>query len=389
MIHRCLLPLLLVVPAAASGQDQPADSGETIVVTGTTLEESERALASCLARKCPPKEDIDATLAHAENLFVAGEYKEARRVAQRSIDRNGRHARALPIDVSDLYRAHSRIAAHLGEKDDFVRSTYAARRTLKRGLPEDDVRTLSADFEVAGMYAATHDLDRARQVYREIEEDAAKIGRPDLAGLARVRAAWLSEIGGNRPHARRQLREIAEGSTPGARIARLTAMVLLARLDRLEGDTTSSAALVEELAGAGGSRPVLLHAPRIDLGKRPMDEGGSVTRRLPTDNYEDRWVDVGFWVTPDGRVSDVEVLRNSGPTYWAKPVLRSIAGRTYAPLADPDGSYRVERYTYTSLWTTLTGTRMRVRSPDARVEYLDLTAEPATASSPPASDTRP
>lgn len=60
-------------------------------------------------------------------------------------------------------------------------------------------------------------------------------------------------------------------------------------------------------------------------------------------------------------------------------MLRSIAGRTYAPLADPEGSYRVERYTYTSLWTTLTGTRMRVRSADARMEYLDLTAEPVPA----------
>lgn len=386
MIHRYVLPLLLLAPAAAAAQEQPAHAGEAIIVTGTTLEESARALRDCLARKCPPKQDIDATLAHAENLFVAGEYKEARRVAQRSIDRNGRHAKAIPIDVADLYRAHSRISAHLGEKEDYVRSTYASRRTLKRGLPEGDLRTLSADFEVAGMYAATHDLARARGVYREIEKDAAKLGRPDLAGLARVRAAWLSEIGGNRPHARQQLRDIAEGSDSEARIARLTAMVLLARLDRLEGDAASSTALVEELRGAGGSRPVLLHAPRIDLGKRPMDEGGSVTRRLPTDNYDDRWIDVGFWITPDGRVSEVEVLRKSGPTYWAKPVLRSIAGRTYAPLADPDGSYRVERYTYTSLWTTLTGSRMRVRSPDARVEYLDLTAEPAQEAS---SGTRP
>lgn len=377
MIHRCLIPLLLIAPAAASGQDRP--DGEAIIVTGTSLAESERALRECLARKCPPKDDIDATLAHAENLFVAGEYKEARRVAARSIGRNGRHARALPIDVSDLYRAHSRISVHLGEKDDFVRSTYATRRTLKNGLPEGDLRVLGADFEVAGMYAATSELDRARQIYRDIEEEAAELGRPDLAGLARVREAWLSEIGGNRPHARNKLREIAADPSPAARVARLTARVLLARLDRQEGKRESSDALVEELRGIGGSAPVLLHAPRIDLGSRPMDEGGSVTRRLAMDNFDDRWIDVGFWITPEGRVSDLEVLRNSGPLHWARPVLRSIEGRTYAPLADAEGSYRVERYTYTSLWTTRTGTWMRVRSPNARVEYLDLTAEPRPA----------
>ena len=55
--------------------------------------------------------------------------------------------------------------------------------------------------------------------------------------------------------------------------------------------------------------------------------------------------------------------------------MASISGRIYAPLGDPTGSYRVERYTYTSLWEDRTGTRLKQRSANARVEMLDLSAD--------------
>ena len=66
-------------------------------------------------------------------------------------------------------------------------------------------------------------------------------------------------------------------------------------------------------------------------------------------------------------------------TYWAKPVLASIAGRIYSPSTggNVDGTYRVERYSFTSLWEDRTGTRLRQRGANARIEYLDLTDEPA------------
>ncbi|MEO6114431.1 MAG: hypothetical protein ABIP07_08310 [Sphingomicrobium sp.] len=44
-------------------------------------------------------------------------------------------------------------------------------------------------------------------------------------------------------------------------------------------------------------------------------------------------------------------------------------------LADPGGSYRVERFTYTSLWEQRLGTRIRQRSANARVESLDLSVD--------------
>lgn len=375
-----LLPLLLLGVAAPVASAEPSGDGQTIVVTAVSLRDTEARLRDCLARKCPPKEDIDATLAHAENLFVAGDYAEARRVTRRSLGRNDKFAKTLPIDVSDLYRAYSRINAHMGDGEPYRRATYAIRRTLKDGLPADDPRILGASFEVAGMYASLHELDRARHVYEDIADKAAKIGRPDLAATARVRIAWLYELGGDRTLARPALLEIADDTAPETRLARLTALILLARLDRQEGKTSSSDTLIASLKDKVGPRPVMLYSPRIDM-DRGIDPqvGGSVTRLLTGDDYRNSWVDVGFWVTPDGRVSDAEVLRSGSKADWAKPLLRSIAGRIYSPPADPAGTYRVERYTQTALWMQVTGTRLEQRSPETRIEFLDLTAEPEKA----------
>ena len=101
---------------------------------------------------------------------------------------------------------------------------------------------------------------------------------------------------------------------------------------------------------------------------------------LATKNFEGQWFDIGFWVTPDGRVSEIEVIGKSGAdNSLVKPVIDSIKTRIYAPLkrepGDP-GVYSVERYTLTSFWVDdNTGTRVRMRSPVPRIERMDLTPD--------------
>jgi hypothetical protein len=160
------------------------------------------------------------------------------------------------------------------------------------------------------------------------------------------------------------------------RVPRLTALLLLDRLDRKEGKDGISETLIAELRGAGLRKPVLLFAPPIKL--ESAGPSSKAVGSMSGGNLERLWVDVGFWVTPQGRVSELEILRSSGPTHWAEPVIKSIAGRLYSPAADGvmDGTYRIERYTYTAFLQAATGTRLRQRSSNARVEYLDLTAEP-------------
>jgi len=381
----CLLPFLALASPAAAQEEE--GRGQTIIVTAVPLSQTERGLIDCIARHCPPEEDIAASLAHAENQFVAGNYPGARRTIRASIGRNDRFASRYPVQVSYLYRAGSRVAVHLGEGHDFEQLTWGIKRALKTGLSPEDGRLVAADLEVAGMHASLSRLDSARAVYEKAMRDAAKAGRPDLAAIAKLRIAWLSHLNGDRPLARRRLEEIAQDRRPEARAARLSALVLLARFDRLEGKQASSDALIQELRTAGFSKPTLIYAPEIRLPQRAMEidlEGdlkylarNETLRLMPVENFDKRWIDVGFWITPEGRVSDMDILRHSGPTYWAQPLLTSIGGRIYSPAGDvgSPGNYRVERYSYTSLWMDRTGTHLRQRGPNARVEYLDLTAE--------------
>lgn len=379
MVFLPFVALLAAAPAAA----EPPNREPEIVVTGTPLSATERALAQCIARHCPPDQEIEASLAHAENLFVAGKYAEARSVTHHALGRNARYAKQYPTEVSDLYRANGRISIHLGEGDDFVDSTLGIKRALKAALPESDYRVVGADLEIANMYASMHRIEDARRMFEHVEKEATAIARPDLAGIAQVRAAWLDEITGDRPAARAQLRRIADDRSPGATLARMSALILLARLDRQENKQASSDALIAELRNARFPRPVLLFSPplglpgaRVGQANQGMFDSGSTTRMMATDTFDDKWVDVGFWVTQAGRVDDAEIIRSHGETNWTKPLMASIAGRIYSQTTTPGGNYRVERYSYTALQSYVTGSRMRVRSPDARIEFLDLTAEP-------------
>ena len=88
----------------------------------------------------------------------------------------------------------------------------------------------------------------------------------------------------------------------------------------MRGREANTDALIAELRAAKLKRPVLLYSPPVDLPKKnPIQWEGEVggTRRvLPTDNFNDQWIDLGFWVQPDGRVGDIEILRSGGPTDW-------------------------------------------------------------------------
>ncbi|MGF1549398.1 MAG: hypothetical protein ACFBQW_02525 [Sphingomonadaceae bacterium] len=360
-----------VVPPPAAAQQ--GDEERTIIVTGKRLSDTERLLAECLARNCPPDEDIAATLAHAENQFIAGKYKDARHTLLKSLGRNRGEAEDHPVPVSNLFSANARVAAHLGEGEDYRSSTYGALRALKAGIEEQDHRHLMARLEIANMRAQFGEVTGALNVYEDVEDDAEEIGRYDLAGIARVRGAWLQYLADPLPATRKELERIAALEDPRQKVARLTALVLLAKLERDRGREEAAERLIREVAGAGFEKPVLLYSPPIDWAVQNPGGSGSTTRRIATDTFDDEWVDIGFWVGTDGRVKELEILRSSGDIDWSKPLLKSIAGRIYSPPAEE--TYRLERYSYTAFWDETTGSRIRDRSPNARIEYLDLTIE--------------
>lgn len=391
-IRYALAVLALALPLTLQAED--------IVVTGKPLKDTEADLRACIERKCPPDQDVAATLAHAENQMVSGDYKGGRKTLLDSLGRNRRHGQEYPVPVSDLLRANSRIAEHLGEAGSYRNSVIDMRDTLKKGLGDDDFRTLVAQVDVGDSRAKLGYPDEAERVYIKVEEQALALGNTRVATYARLRQALLLAVRHEddpSPALYRRLIEkldtIIQRPLPGAEEFALTAEVLKAKVERKTGSTATTEAIIRRFAERGGAdRPVLVYAEpleRIDLTKVGTDSAPLMSNLVRTarTSVVGQWVDIGFWIGPEGHVSDVEVLRSSGSTRWVPPVLKNISARIYAPLkrdanARP-GFYMIERYTQTANFVDeTTGTRIRTREATPRVVRIDITPEIAAAAPP-------
>lgn len=392
------LPLLLIALAPlatpASGQTPEAD----VVVTANRLRATEQAVKDCIARKCPPDEDVRVTLRHAENLFVAGNYNDARRTLLAGRTRTQRFAKQYPVPVSELLRANARIAAHLGEGEAYRVSTYDTLSALKAGLPADDYRILGARIEVGDMLARFGEFQSAEITYRSVAKRARELDLITVEGVARLRVGALysgyavTDPSGYAAGARKALDELIANPDPRLAAFVRAARLLKARNAASKGDTTILESILAEYRTDGGNeKPVLLFAPPIKPPGtvRQAQDGGGALNRVALRNYDDQWVDISFYVAPDGRVTDAGILRTSpkmSGEEWVRPIVASISGRRYTPLkrdpSDP-GILRIERYTLTSRWEQQLGSRLRQRSATPQIEMLDLSNEPPPAKPAP------
>jgi hypothetical protein len=121
------------------------------------------------------------------------------------------------------------------------------------------------------------------------------------------------------------------------------------------------------------------------LGGSPSINTGNSLMRMP-ENMRAMWIDIGFWVMPDGSVAGLELLRHGADPDWAEPLLESVRGRRYSTAGEP--TYRVERYSYTSRLEAMTGSRGTAHSPRARADYFDLT-DPNQPTPPPPTPAAP
>lgn len=390
-----VLPLLITLGSTAPSlaQQKPGVAPD-VVVTATRLSDSERALKECIARKCPVDQDVAATLAHAENQFVAGKYADARKTLLAGRARTQRFAKQYPVPVSNLLRANARIAAHLGEGEAYRVGTYDTLSALKAGLPADDPRVLGARVEVGDMLARFGQFEGAEEAYRSVARRAHQLNLPDVEGFALFRVGALySSYAESAPDiyasgARRALDELIANPDPRLKVFVRAARLLRARNAARSGDAREIDALLAEYrTDSASDRPVLLYAPPIPQLREANREqlGGGALSRVATRLFEDQWVDISFYVAPDGHVTDAGVLRKSSKLEsedWVKPIITGIGARRYAPLKrDPNdpGILRVERYTLTSRWEEQLGSRIRQRSPVPQIEQLDLSNDPAPA----------
>ena len=399
-MSRYFLAGVLLTTAAPAWAQSDVPEGKGIVITARPLADTASALRDCIARDCPPDEDIAATLAHADNQFLAGDYDDARTTLRRSQSRNKGAAAKYPVPTSELFRGAATVDLHMGERDSFLRNTVGIRDSLKAGLNDDDPRVLMAQIGVGDMRLRLGYPREAERYYDEVAERADALGKSLVADVARIHKGWLfsslADVGGDNPASYRgRARNIADGllATADQRDSRirLAALTLLNRLDEKEGRTDHLDALLAAARGqtkAAGLRPRLVLADPLRneaaaLQAELANGGGSTTRRSSGVSGDD-WVDIGFWVRPDGKVAEVSVLRRSGQAEWIDPVLKQLASRVYTRTdAEPgdSGYFMVERYTLTGDFADTTGTRIRGRSPVTRIEKLDLTTEPEPAAS--------
>ena len=385
--HIFAFGLMLSCSSVAIAQD---DDKREIVVTARSLKDTESDLKACLARGCPPDQDIKATIAHAENQFVEGDYRNARETIVRSLGRNRKHKGEFPIEVSDLLRANGNVAAHLGESNAYRISVLDMRDTLKAALKPDDYRVFGAEIEVADSRMKLGYLDEASDKYLQIERQALAKTLPQVAAIARLRDLSLrvqraesEKTAFRRKEATEAIDAFLLQPTAGAEQFKIVAEVMKSRMDRTAGSTATTDALIARYAALGGTdRPLLLHAKAIEMNEAQAARaaaGGSDLNRRGMQVVDKRWVDVGFWISADGKVDEPEIIRQQGNTDWTDVVIKSIKTRVYAPLkAEKDGTspgiYAVERYTLTAQYEDdVTGTRIRQRSPVAKIERIDLT----------------
>jgi thioredoxin-like negative regulator of GroEL len=374
-------------------QQPPPGTPQTIVVIGDRVADLRRRLAACLARHCPPNEDIDATTALAELLFDNGEYRDARTVLLASIGRNRRQAEHYPEPVSDLYRANALVARHLGFDADAQRSTWEILHSLQRGIPVEDARHFTARLEVIESLIAFGDYVQARHELGVLADRARAAGRDDVVAATELRGLWLEYL--QAPESNEIVRALTTlAASPDARRS-IGARILLVRIYNARGQTRQADALISTLGGRGTHRQ-LLFAPDYELAQHDINGIGNASGRIvemagsavptPThgltvDNLADRLtdiydqlIDVAFRIRPDGTVTDVQIVNRRGAPGWETPVIGSIAGRRYAVSRDGSETYRVERYSYTAERRTqgLTATRISNRSPRGRVEFHEL-----------------
>lgn len=381
-----LLSLLLLVQATPE-----------IVITGKRLE---AAHAACISDGCTPIRDAQASIALAEARFRTGDYLEAKSLLAAAISRNKDKAGSDPKPVAALYEAYATVTLHEGNQDDYRKAVFSQVRTLHDNLPADDPARLAATTAVGDMWLNVKGPREAERAYEAAERNALNDGQGRAAMLAGMKRAWLFAARGQSKEAGAKLDELQErpiAAQPGYRTALRVMRLRLAARDA-KGDALDD--MIKTLGTGQDSAPLLVKAPRYEAdaatSARDMEGAiqtfnseylGSAPHPCQTAGVDPiQWIDIGFWIRPDGRTADAEVLRQSPNNPWTDIVLEQVAGRRYsasAPTAGGgEGFYKVERLTRRSKYLTPACSAIKRRAAVGGFETLDLTEE-GSAVAPP------
>jgi hypothetical protein len=362
-----------------------------IVITGDRLSE---AHARCAQGRCTPLQDAQTTVALAEQKFAEGDYLGSKHVLAQAISRNKAKAAEAPRSVAALYEAYSTVALHEGDQFTYRTALANQVRTLRDNLPADDMSVVAASTAYGDMWITLKKYRNADLAYRSAEQEALRSGVEPAILRTGIKRAWFYASVNKTADALRKLDEVA--ARPGARApdVRTTIEILRLRIAAKDADDAKMDELIKRVSASDQEQPVLLWAPPYE--RNALVEGNDEAVRLgfrqiipshSADYSKVQWADVGFWIRPDGRTEDADVLRSSPSVDWTGAVLQQIAGRRYAADSSSrnkgfgQGRYRVERFTRKSAYETPIGSLVRRRVASGGYEVIDLTAS-ARASKP-------
>lgn len=357
--------LLLLAQAASPA---PVSSQEIVVIG----RRAEQEMAACLARKCPPAEEIEVSLQASVEQFADGRYADARRTLQSAIRRNRDHAAELPGPVSSLYATLATVAEHEGNTNLWRSSARNNVEVLRRHVGEAHSATLREELSFADTLVGLGSPDAAASAYQSVQRKAAESGEPKLAAAAAFRRAWLALIHGRDREAERLADEAVSIGGASDRLMLEAREILRTRIAIRRGDDGAVDALAARLRQSASKTPALLFAP-------PVEDINPVRAGVAQDPWHDsqiRFADVGYWIRPDGRTAEVEILRNSGLGAWGPGILRQLGKRRYVPLdLEPGhpGIYRIDRFTVRGTIGVPTGSRIARRMGILTIHVIDLT----------------
>ena len=360
-----LASLLLVLAQAAT----PSAPAEDVVVIGRRAEED---LAGCLARSCPPAEEVEASLQAPVEQFVGRRYRDARRTLQQAIRRNRDHAAEMPGPVSSLYATLATVAEHEGDPKLWLVSARNNVLVLRQHLGAGDSATLAQELVFADTMIGLNQRPSAEAIYRRVQQTAAQNGQLKLAGGAAFRRAWLELMARRDKEAIRLADEAVAIAGADNRLMIELRDILQMRIALRRGDEGAVDALAERLRQSATEQPRLLFAPPIE----DINADQLPIEKNPAHDSGIRIADVGYWIRPDGRTAEAEVLGASGLGQWKTGILQHISRRRYAALAvepgDP-GIYHIDRFTVRGTIGIPTGSRIPMRMGNLTVHIIDLT----------------
>lgn len=359
-----------------------------VVVVGRRLDNAAARLKACIARGCPPDEEMLAALKLADAQFLAGDYRTARGTVIDSRGRNARFVKEYPVMVAELQRANGKLSSLLGEREDARAAAIGAVTALRTGLPDGDPRVLMTRLELGDAFAKEGWLDAAISNYGDVARAARRAGLQVEEQQALLRTAVLYTAiatGQDRfdGSARRAIAALETGDKPTLAPFRRAASFLRAQLDMRSGKPEAIEAGLRRLEGLQLSEPVLIYTPLIQLGMAGATTPGATAEvggATPRYDTRGQWIDVSYLIRADGSVGDVQIIRVGGrkDPSWASLVTEAVAHRRYAPVTPPDqlpGILRVERYSLVSDMGAVTGSRLRTGAGAAHLEVVDLTSQ--------------